>query len=252
MKKIENALSNTVYYDKKNNIILKRYSQDKFKKYFGNQELNILSLIGYNPSIVSTDEISFPYIEHTKWDDKNIAIQDLASIARTLFNLHKIKSNNLKMPGFEKAYKKVLTRGNKLMDGFANHEAYISKQAFKILKSGKQVLLHNDLVAGNLLKTQKSIKLIDFEYGGIGNPIFDLASFITERNLTQQQIDFFIECYGKRNIDKQDLLIVSAFLQIFWTRWALYKYKETKNKTYNEIAHWKLGEYKKIISKIFI
>jgi thiamine kinase-like enzyme len=58
--------------------------------------------------------------------------------------------------------------------------------ALNFLSQGKQVLLHNDLVEGNILKTKEGIKLIDFEYCGVGNALFDVASFLTERKLSME------------------------------------------------------------------
>lgn len=38
------------------------------------------------------------------------------------------------------------------------------------------VLCHNDLLAGNILDDGRAVWLVDWEYAGIGHPLFDLAS----------------------------------------------------------------------------
>lgn len=40
----------------------------------------------------------------------------------------------------------------------------------------RPTLCHNDLLPANLIETEAGIALVDWEYGGIGNPYFDLAS----------------------------------------------------------------------------
>ncbi len=252
MKKIETALSNDVYWDQNKNVIIKKYSQDKFKRFFGNREFDILSRMGYNPSSRKRDEIEIPYIEHENFNDDDISIQDLTNVVKALHQLHNMKAPKFKESGFEKSYYKFLLKGNGSIKGYYDEEEkYVSDKAFQILKKGKQVLLHNDLVKGNLLKTGREIKLIDFEYSVVGNPIFDVASFITERKLTKSQLSFFMDCYDNK-LDKQDLLIVSAFLQIFWARWALFKFKSTDKKIYKDIANIKFKAYKKITKRLFI
>ena len=37
-------------------------------------------------------------------------------------------------------------------------------------------LVHHDLHPGNLLRTRRSLRVIDWEYGGLGNPWFDAAA----------------------------------------------------------------------------
>lgn len=250
MKRIEHALSNDVYHDEGRNIIVKHYSKDKFKKAFGNQELNVLNKLGYQIDIINKDKIEFQYIEHKPFDDQNISLQDLTSVINSIKSLHRLETSAMKLTPFESVYKQFLLKGNGSKEGwFDEYEEYIFNKAIKILSSGKQVILHNDLVEGNLLKVKNTIKLIDFEYSGLGNPIFDIASFITERELTQEQIDFLVACYDKK-ISKDDLNIVCAFLQIFWTRWALFKYKTEKKEIYKVISEIKFKGYRKLIKNI--
>ena len=251
MKKIE-SLSNKVHYEKERNIIIKEYSQDRFKKLFGNQEITILQKLGFKLNIISKRKVEIENIKFEKFDDFNMSLQDLAGVSNALKSLHNTDATNLTTPGFKKTYYGFLLKGKGTKRGYFDKiEKYIAENAIAILTKGKQVLLHNDLSASNILKLGNKIKLIDFEFSGIGNPIFDLASFLTERTLSKEQISLFITCFDK-DIDHQELMIVSAFLQIFWTRWALYKYHLTKNDTYKDIAAWKYKGYKRIIKRLFI
>ena len=252
MKKIEEALSNEVYFENESNMIFKYYIDDKFKKAYGNQELKILNKLNYKNNKGKKNLIKIEYFEHEKFDDSNISLGDILKVSDTLKQLHKVNTKGIKITPFEKVYKKFLLKGFGSKEGWFNDkEKYIHDKAIEILKSDKQVILHNDLVEGNLLKVKNRIKLIDFEYSGLGNPIFDAASFLTERELDDKQINIFIDSYYYK-FNKEDLIIVSAFLQIFWTRWAMYKYKLTNKKVYKDIYTWKFEKYKEIINKLNI
>ncbi len=243
MQKIDSALSNKIFIN--GNTIIKKYSKDKFKKNFKNQEKIILEKLDFNFTF-KKNTIKMEYLKHEKFDDKNISIQDITNVVNELNNFHKLDQDELKITPFEKVYKNFLLKRKDLKKGWIDKfEKENSEKALKLLTKENIVVLHNDMVEGNLLKIKGKIKFIDFEYSGLGNQIFDIASFLTERKLTNEQKKFFLTCFNKKENDFE-IKIVSAFLQIFWARWAAYKYKETKNKIYKEILDWKLEEYKKI------
>ena len=37
--------------------------------------------------------------------------------------------------------------------------------------------------------------IIDWEYGGMGDPVFDLGNFAVNQELTHDEIEFLIQCY---------------------------------------------------------
>jgi len=58
-------------------------------------------------------------------------------------------------------------------------------------------LCHNDLHHLNLLDDGAQVWLVDWEYGGRGNPLFDLASFLTLHDLGPGPTEVFLESYGR-------------------------------------------------------
>jgi len=249
MEQITNALSNKIFYDKNKNIIIKEYIRDEFKVHFTNNEINILEKYGINCKLINKDKIEIEYIEHEKFDNKkDINIKNIFLIINALKKMHRLSTTNIKYIDYESIYEKVFLK-DKDKGSITNMEIKIMKKSIEILKSGKQVILHNDMVEGNILKTGDTITLIDFEYVGLGNPIFDIASFITENQLTPEQITLFVDSYDNK-INSKDLIIVSAFLEIFWTRWALFKFQKNGKKIYQDISKIKYKNYKKIIENI--
>jgi thiamine kinase-like enzyme len=58
-------------------------------------------------------------------------------------------------------------------------------------------LCHNDLHHLNLLDDGNRLWLVDWEYGGRGNPLFDVASFLALHDLGPALTEAFLESYGR-------------------------------------------------------
>ncbi len=244
MKEFTNALSNKVLLNEQNKVE-KIYSLDSFKKHFGNQEEKVLDKLGYKYESMK-GKIVMDYFKHEAFDDNNMSDEDIIGVANALKELHSLPTDGIETSQFEKTYEEFLCEDEEITEDYPvdGTESFLAMQAFDILDEGKQVILHNDVVEGNLLKIDGKIKLIDFEYSGLGNPIFDVASFLTEREMSEEQKELFISQF--EDVDRDKLNTVCAFLQIFWTRWAWYKYDMSEREIYKIIADWKFAEYLKI------
>lgn len=62
---------------------------------------------------------------------------------------------------------------------------------FKIIK----VPCHNDLTPGNFIFSDGRLQLIDFEYGGNNDPVWDLAYLAMEADFTEGQGEFMLRAY---------------------------------------------------------
>ncbi len=58
---------------------------------------------------------------------------------------------------------------------------------------------HNDLHAGNIIGPGPATRLLDWEYAGVGAPLFDLASYAQSNDLTAPQRHALLEQYGAPN-----------------------------------------------------
>ena len=105
------------------------------------------------------------------------------------------------------------------------------------------VLCHNDVVNGNLLFRSRKVYLIDYEYAAYNNPLFDLASYISENNIEDEKLrrHFLKAYYAKKCDDKtyRHLLKLIEFQDILWYYWAQMHYIRTKEMIYKRIAHHK-------------
>ena len=87
------------------------------------------------------------------------------------------------------------------------------------------VLVHSDPHAGNLLQgTDGSLRLVDFEYAGAGEPVHDLAVFATSHDLTGQARVDLLAAYataGGRAISAQELQQACRVADALWLAWTL-------------------------------
>lgn len=60
---------------------------------------------------------------------------------------------------------------------------------------------HNDFLAANFIDDGKRLWLIDWEYGGINNPLFDLANLASNNNLDHEATRHMLELYFERAVD---------------------------------------------------
>lgn len=99
---------------------------------------------------------------------------------------------------------------------------------------------HNDPLCENWLDDNKNFYLIDWEYGGMNQPMFDLGALAIEADLTPEQERFFLkEYFGEDITEKQyGLLVINRFLcDALWTYWAVLQI--ATGKSYDE--YWPYG-----------
>ena len=134
-----------------------------------------------------------------------------------------------------------------------NYEDKIFKEYLKIYEKYDLVLSHNDLVKGNLLFKFNGVFFIDWEYASMNIPLFDLASFISENNLNNEQASLFLnKFYGAKlsqTIIKR-LDIVIRFQDILFYYWALYNFKRRHNEIFKIIGDKKLARIQKTSFKL--
>ncbi len=90
--------------------------------------------------------------------------------------------------------------------------------------AGEKVACHNDLVPENILETRDGLTLIDWEYSGMNDPAWDIASFTLESGFDAAQDRSFIATYSGGLAPPRLRLRVEAFrlLQDFlWSLWSL-------------------------------
>jgi thiamine kinase-like enzyme len=80
---------------------------------------------------------------------------------------------------------------------------------------------HNDLLNANFIDDGARIRIIDWEYAGMGDPAFDLGNFSINHELTEDQDRILLESYdgevASRRLARLTLMrVVSDFREAMW------------------------------------
>lgn len=129
-----------------------------------------------------------------------------------------------------------------IIDTIDNYEKIIKKSEITFYKdyeeiknfvyphAQKQVLFknkvpcHNDPVCENwILQNNEKMYLIDWEYGGMNNPIWDLALVSCEANFKEEHDDLLLNLYlnhSPQNKNKKELIIHKIIIDYYLSLWA--------------------------------
>ena len=90
-----------------------------------------------------------------------------------------------------------------------------------------EALSHIDSVADNfLILPDGSIRLIDWEYSGMCDPLIDVAMCAIYSYYDEEETQRLIQIYFGREADKEELFVIYAYMALggfLWTLWAVYK-----------------------------
>lgn len=90
-----------------------------------------------------------------------------------------------------------------------------------------KVLAHVDSVADNFIfLPDGQVKLIDLEYAGMCDPLIDVAMCAIYSYYNEEQMDWLIRLYLKREPTREEQTIVYAFAALggfLWSLWTVYK-----------------------------
>jgi len=82
---------------------------------------------------------------------------------------------------------------------------------------------HNDFLAGNLIDDGARMRIVDWEYAGMGDPFFDLGNFSVNNELTEREDVAFLAAYDAEPHPRRDRLarltlfrVISDFREAMW------------------------------------
>lgn len=155
--------------------------------------------------------------------------------------------------GSEFYEKSIIDSNAKLFDGY-----YEVKKVYMTLKNKlnelgiKKTACHLDPLAENFVKSGSSkIYLIDWEYSGNYDPLWDVAAVSLESEFSEDEEELFFNKYFKRKITQRESSIIKIhkiMQDIFWSLWAAAKV--AKGDDYlTEYASYRYERAKKNIKK---
>ncbi|RXJ89025.1 choline kinase [Arcobacter sp. CECT 8983] len=143
---------------------------------------------------------------------KSINIQEIKRLAKMIKKIHRIKSN---INSYD--LKKTLNHYKKnLNTKEARKSISICKKELKNLKKYKKTLVttHHDLNPRNILFHKNSIKFIDWEYAGVNDSFFDLATLCFEYKLNKKEQNILLKSYQK-TANKIDIQKLHSYIKIY-------------------------------------
>lgn len=210
--------------------VRKTYTMNSFQRAFLNQEQIVLKLLSRN---FTTHDGGIVIDRVVGLNDETLIQKNISAIAKKIEEFHMLDTTNVEYQNYKDSLE--------LFNYKFENEDDIINQAL-VLQKQDVVLCHGDLVTGNILFNVNEIEFIDFEYSGKSNRLFDLASFITERKLSQEQEDEFVSSF-MFEVNLDDLEIIKKFLRIFWGKWAYWMHEQTGKQIYLDILEDKKKDY---------
>ncbi len=136
---------------------------------------------------------------------------ELKTLMKTVKKLHKIKIKSK-----QTNLKKELKNYTYLKTNQAKKSLSICKKELKNLdKYNKNIVIcHHDLNPKNILFTKNTIKLIDWEYAGLNDSFFDLATICYEFDLSKKEQKYLLKQYLKQ-YTKKDILKLNSYIKIY-------------------------------------
>jgi thiamine kinase-like enzyme len=76
---------------------------------------------------------------------------------------------------------------------------------------------HNDLLNGNFIHDGERLRIVDWEYAGMGDPWFDLGNFAVNHELDEAGEEELLAAYGDHDADALTLMrFMSDFREAMW------------------------------------
>ena len=242
------ALTNEVFFGKYNNIdvVLKIYNINNFKYTNIDNELNIFNIVKNNintPEIIEFIPKKYlitKYLNSKSFHEIEFTSDHIIKIANEIKALHNINISKTTIKTFD-VIKKIYEYKKNIPS--INDKEIIEKVIDYLNNFKEYVLCHNDLVPGNIIYSNKKIFIIDFEFSGLNDPYFDIASFFTESNISQKNKKIFLNSYfDNGNYNKEILNMWIKFNNVLWYYWAKNNYKQNNKIIYKNIAEEKLDK----------
>lgn len=110
---------------------------------------------------------------------------------------------------------------------------------------------HNDTVPENFVKDNERLYLIDWEYSGMNDPMWDLAAHFLECEFSENEEELFLNLYFEGNVEKKyrkKILIYKICQDFLWSIWT--NIKEAKGDDFGTYGQDRYNRAKQNLNKI--
>lgn len=153
----------------------------------------------------------------------------VVEILRTLHNYPEKMENEFDIYGKIEKYEELAKNADaKFFDDY--YEVKDKVLALKQIMDELDVELtpcHNDTIAENFIKSgEDKMYLIDWEYSGMNDPMWDLAAHSLENSFSEEEEELLLKLYFKGNVEekyKKRILINKIYQDFLWSTWTIIK-----------------------------
>jgi thiamine kinase-like enzyme len=190
--------------------------------------LHAVAAAGLSPEVracePTTDLLVTRFVDGAPWQAADVPVEaNLRRVAGLLFRLHALPVPAGVQPVSYSQQARRLAAGLPT----ATAEAVLHERAERIFgrldgRGFTPRLCHHDLHHLNLLDDGSRLWLVDWEYGGRGDPLMDLAGFLAMHELAPAPTEVFLEAYGA--LPPADRALVDAARWAFdYVQWLWYR-----------------------------
>ncbi|GKZ04393.1 choline kinase [Paraclostridium bifermentans] len=115
----------------------------------------------------------------------------------------------------------------------------------------ENVPCHNDTVPENFVKDNERIYLIDWEYSGMNDPMWDVAAHILECEFSENEEELFLNLYFNNNVEEKyrtKIHIYKICQDFLWSIWT--NIKEAKGDNFGTYGEDRYNRAKENLKKI--
>jgi thiamine kinase-like enzyme len=142
----------------------------------------------------------------------------LRETAQTLRRVHEGPAFPARFDSFRivEAYRDTaVANGVRLPDAFDRAKAKADRIEQELGPRPEQPC-HNDLLNANFIRSPNGIRIVDWEYAGMGDRFFDLANFSVNHELAQEESDLVLDAYfGEVREEHREHLRLMCFMSDF-------------------------------------
>lgn len=116
----------------------------------------------------------------------------------------------------------------------------------------ENVPCHNDTVAENFVKDDKRMYLIDWEYSGMNDPMWDVAAHCLECEFSEDEEELFLNLYFNGSVNekyRKKILIYKICQDFLWSIWT--NIKEAKGDDFGSYGQDRYNRAKYNLQKLF-
>jgi thiamine kinase-like enzyme len=150
----------------------------------------------------------------------------LAEVAKSLRRVHDCGAIDARFDTFrlvEDYAAATRSRGGEVPAAYERARAAAARiETAPALSGGGPVLCHDDLLPANFIDTPEGIRIVDWEYAGMGNRWFDLGNFAVNNELGPAEEEAFLSAYWSAPPIAADLAalrlmrLMSDFREAMW------------------------------------